>query len=86
VTAFCSTVQVVTPYDNIGTNLHEGTSGKNEILEQAHPEEFFRRRSLKKFCERGVVPLASQTIDCCLDGSGIEVDSALTPVEPGQGA
>ncbi|MEM8530862.1 MAG: DUF4914 family protein [Chloroflexota bacterium] len=38
VTAHCSTVQVVTPYDNIVTIMHEGASGggKSEMLEQAH--------------------------------------------------
>ncbi len=37
-TAHCSTVQVVTPYDNIVTFMHEGASGggKSEMLEQAH--------------------------------------------------
>ncbi len=40
VTAHCSTVQVVTPYDNVVTNMHEGASGggKSEMLEQAHRE------------------------------------------------
>ncbi len=40
VTTHCSTVQVVTPYDNIVTILHEGASGggKSEMLEQAHRE------------------------------------------------
>ena len=39
-TAHCSTVQVVTPYDNIVTFMHEGASGggKSEMLEQAHRE------------------------------------------------
>lgn len=34
----CSTVQVVTPYDNIVTMMHEGASGsgKSEMLEQPH--------------------------------------------------
>ncbi len=38
VTAHCSTVQVVTPYDNQVTIMHEGASGggKSEMLEQAH--------------------------------------------------
>ncbi len=38
VTAHCSTVQVVTPYDNIVTIMHEGASGggKSEMLEHAH--------------------------------------------------
>lgn len=38
VTAHCSTVQVVTPYDNITTTMHEGASGsgKSEMLEHAH--------------------------------------------------
>lgn len=37
VTAHCSTVQVLTPYDNIVTFMHEGASGggKSEMLEQA---------------------------------------------------
>ena len=37
VTAHCSTVQVITPYDNIVTVMHEGASGggKSEMLEQA---------------------------------------------------
>jgi hypothetical protein len=36
----CSTVQVVTPYDNIVTIMHEGASGggKSEMLEQIHRE------------------------------------------------
>jgi hypothetical protein len=38
VTAHCSTVRVVTPYDNVVTIMHEGASGggKSEMLEQAH--------------------------------------------------
>ncbi len=41
VTAHCSTVQVVTPYDNIVTIMHEGASGggKSEMLEHAHREQ-----------------------------------------------
>ena len=40
VTAHCSTVQVVTPYDNITTFMHEGASGggKSEMLEHIHRE------------------------------------------------
>ncbi|MBN1992038.1 MAG: DUF4914 family protein [Anaerolineae bacterium] len=40
VTAHCSTVQVVTPYDNIVTIMHEGASGggKSEMLEPMHRE------------------------------------------------
>jgi hypothetical protein len=40
VTAHCSTVQVVTPYDNIITFMHEGASGggKSEMLEHVHRE------------------------------------------------
>jgi len=40
VTAHCSTVQVITPYDNVVTIMHEGASGggKSELLEQAHRE------------------------------------------------
>lgn len=40
VTNHCSTVQVVTPYDNVITIMHEGASGggKSEMLEQAHRE------------------------------------------------
>ncbi|MGZ4411958.1 MAG: DUF4914 family protein [Gaiellaceae bacterium] len=36
----CSTVQVITPYDNIVTIMHEGASGggKSEMLEQIHRE------------------------------------------------
>lgn len=36
----CSTVQVVTPYDNVLTIMHEGASGggKSEMLEQVHRE------------------------------------------------
>ncbi|MFG0291411.1 MAG: DUF4914 family protein [Rhodopirellula sp. JB044] len=39
-TAHCSTVQVVTPYDNTVTIMHEGASGggKSEMLEQMHRE------------------------------------------------
>ncbi len=38
VTAHCSVVQVVTPYDNVVTIMHEGASGggKSEMLEQPH--------------------------------------------------
>lgn len=40
VTNHCSTVQVITPYDNVVTLMHEGASGggKSEMLEQAHRE------------------------------------------------
>jgi hypothetical protein len=40
VTAHCSAVQLITPYDNILTIMHEGASGggKSEMLEQAHRE------------------------------------------------
>jgi Domain of unknown function (DUF4914) len=40
ITAHCSTVQVVTPYDNVCTIMHEGASGggKSEMLEMAHRE------------------------------------------------
>lgn len=40
VTTHCSTVQVITPYDNIATTMHEGASGggKSEMLESAHRE------------------------------------------------
>ncbi|MDZ4799716.1 MAG: DUF4914 family protein [Bryobacteraceae bacterium] len=40
VTAHCSTVQVVTPYDNTVTIMHEGASGggKSEMLEHIHRE------------------------------------------------
>ena len=39
-TAHCSTVQVLTPYDNTVTMMHEGASGggKSEMLEQMHRE------------------------------------------------
>jgi hypothetical protein len=39
-TAHCATVQVVTPYDNTVTIMHEGASGggKSEMLEQMHRE------------------------------------------------
>ena len=39
-TAHCSTVEVVTPYDNTITIMHEGASGggKSEMLEQMHRE------------------------------------------------
>ena len=38
VTAHCSTVQVITPYDNVITFMHEGASGggKSEMLQQPH--------------------------------------------------
>lgn len=41
VTAHCSTVQVVTPYDNHVTVMHEGASGggKSEMLENIHRED-----------------------------------------------
>lgn len=40
IVAHCSTVQVVTPYDNVLTLMHEGASGggKSEMLEMAHRE------------------------------------------------
>jgi hypothetical protein len=40
VTAHCSTVQVITPYENKITFMHEGASGggKSEMLEQVHRE------------------------------------------------
>ena len=46
VTAHCSTTQVVTPYDNITTIMHEGASGggKSEMLEQMHREPDGRLR------------------------------------------
>lgn len=38
VTAHCSAVQVITPYDNVVTMMHEGASGggKSEMLQQPH--------------------------------------------------
>lgn len=38
VTAHCSAVQVITPYDNVLTIMHEGASGggKSEMLQQPH--------------------------------------------------
>jgi hypothetical protein len=40
ITAHCSAVQVITPYDNVVTIMHEGASGggKSEMLETAHRE------------------------------------------------
>jgi hypothetical protein len=40
ITAHCSAVQVVTPYDNVVTFMHEGASGggKSEMLEHIHRE------------------------------------------------
>jgi hypothetical protein len=40
ITAHCSTVQVITPYDNKTTIMHEGASGggKSEMLEHIHRE------------------------------------------------
>ena len=40
-TAHCSTVQVITPYENRITFMHEGASGggKSEMLEQVHREK-----------------------------------------------
>ncbi len=40
ITAHCSTAQIITPYDNLVTIMHEGASGggKSEMLEQAHRE------------------------------------------------
>lgn len=40
ITAHCSAAQVVTPYDNVVTIMHEGASGggKSEMTEQAHRE------------------------------------------------
>ena len=39
ITAHSSTVQVVTPYDNIVTIMHEGGSGKSEMLEHTHRQK-----------------------------------------------
>lgn len=41
VTTHCSTVRVVTPYDNVTTMMHEAASGggKSELLEHAHRED-----------------------------------------------
>ncbi len=41
ITAHCSAVEVVTPYDNVCTIMHEGASGggKSEMLEHAHRED-----------------------------------------------
>jgi len=46
VTAHCSTVEVVTPYDNVTTFMHEGASGggKSEMLEHIHREPDGRLR------------------------------------------
>jgi len=46
ITAHCAAVQVVTPYDNITTIMHEGASGggKSEMLEQMHREPDGRLR------------------------------------------
>lgn len=46
VTAHCSTVQAVTPYDNVVTIMHEGASGggKSEMLEYIHREADGRLR------------------------------------------
>ncbi|MDX1681991.1 MAG: DUF4914 family protein [Phycisphaeraceae bacterium] len=46
VTAHCSTVQVITPYDNVTTIMHEGASGggKSEMLEHIHREADGRLR------------------------------------------
>jgi hypothetical protein len=46
ITAHCSTVQVVTPYDNVTTIMHEGASGggKSEMLEYMHREADGRLR------------------------------------------
>jgi len=46
VTAHCSTVQAITPYDNTTTIMHEGASGggKSEMLEQMHREADGRLR------------------------------------------
>ncbi len=45
-TAHCATVQVVTPYDNTVTIMHEGASGggKSEMIEQMHREPDGRLR------------------------------------------
>lgn len=46
ITAHCSTVQAVTPYDNTVTIMHEGASGggKSEMLEQMHRQPDGRLR------------------------------------------
>lgn len=48
-TAHCSTVQVITPYDNTTTIMHEGASGggKSEMLEQMHRESDGRLKLAK---------------------------------------
>ncbi len=60
VAAHCSAVQVITPYDNILTIMHEGASGggKSEMLEQPHrlPDgQFLKGRNIvtgeKRFLE-----------------------------------
>jgi hypothetical protein len=46
VTTHCSTVRVVTPYDNVTTMMHEAASGggKSELLEHVHREDDGRLR------------------------------------------
>ncbi len=60
ITAHASTVQVVTPYDNVTTIMHEGASGggKSEMLEYAHREPDGRLRFGRNLITGETVQLA----------------------------
>jgi hypothetical protein len=59
VTAHCSTVQVITPYENKVTFMHEGASGggKSEMLEQLH-----RQRDGSLLLGKNLVTGAERTV------------------------
>ncbi len=73
VTAHCSAVQVVTPYDNVLTIMHEGASGggKSEMLEQPHrlPDgRLLKGRNLVTGEERHVeIPRMCELLPVCDD-------------------
>ncbi len=70
ITAHCSTVQVVTPYDNVCTIMHEGASGggKSEMLEQMHRQADGRLR------------LGTNTVNGEVRSLAIPMGCALHPV------
>jgi hypothetical protein len=76
VTAHCSTVRVVTPYDNKLTIMHEGASGggKSEMLEHPH-----RERDGRLMLGRNIVTDEARyiTIPRCCDLQPVTDDMAL---------
>jgi hypothetical protein len=61
VTAHCSTVQVVTPYDNKRHIMHEGASGggKSEMLEHIAP------RARRRCCSASNLVTGDERTSCC---------------------